>query len=275
MLVAKTQPQATKEELKRKELAAFLRSRRERVKTIPKAFTSLSRRRTPGLRREEVAELAAVGTAWYTWLEQARDIQPSAEVLERIGKALALTPSEMRHLFCLAGKPSNSDRSPKWSTIPKTLVDLLDQAIQAPALVLNAEMESLYWNSNFSDSIVDLDSIPEDQRNWFHFIFCNKDFKSRIENWETHAQDIIGIFRAAAVNHVGSPWFTALLNRIKEENKKFSDWWDRYDVHDRRIFFFNLKHPLKGHLPFEVSFLIPTDAPELRVVVFNLRKPSN
>ena len=199
------QIQVTEEAMKQRELASFLRGRRERVKTVPSQFSGLSRRRTPGLRREEISEMAGVGTAWYTWLEQARDIQPSTEVLERIGKALELTLPEMRHLFSLAGKPIPATYSPKVQKIPKTLEALINTAIQAPSLVLGAEMDSLYWNKQFSDSVVDLNSYPEDQRNWIYFIFCNKDFKNRIENWETHAKFILGIFRAVAVNQVGSP----------------------------------------------------------------------
>ena len=100
-------------ESRRRELADFLRTRREKLKPEQMGLAQSSRRRTPGLRREEVAELAGVGTTWYTWLEQARDIQPSAEVLRRLGQALKLTSAEMRHMFALAGKaaPTELDES--------------------------------------------------------------------------------------------------------------------------------------------------------------------
>ncbi|MEO5971709.1 MAG: helix-turn-helix transcriptional regulator, partial [Bdellovibrionia bacterium] len=122
----------TEEGRKRRELANFLRNRREKIKDIPKSFLGSSRRRTPGLRREEVAELAGVGSAWYTWLEQARDIQPSSEVLDRIGEALRLTLVEKRHLFCLAGKPIPSNFLTTVPALPESVKSFVENAIQAP-----------------------------------------------------------------------------------------------------------------------------------------------
>jgi transcriptional regulator with XRE-family HTH domain len=262
------------DEQRRRELADFLRSRRERLKPNPGKFVQLSRRRTPGLRREEVAELAGVGATWYTWLEQARDIQPSSEVLDRIGKALELNPFELTHLFQLAGKVLPSVLDATHEEVPAAVKRVIDHTLGVPAMVLGERFDLLYWNSEFNYLFGDVTRIPQADRNWMFLLLCDKKIRSSIVDWDTHGKRIMAEFRAAIGDRIGNPWIAELIERMKRESPEFENWWKSHDVRERVSLSFELTHQDLGRVSFERSVYSPVDAPKLRMVVYTPLTPN-
>ena len=254
-------------EHRRLELADFLRTRREKLKPEQVGIAQLSRRRTPGLRREEVAELAGVGTTWYTWLEQARDIQPSSEVLRRLGNALNLNPAEMRHLFSLAGKSFASAVAPGTETVSASLRRLIDHAVSVPALVLGYRWDVITWNAPAAAMLPDLLSLAPENRNWLYHVFFN-DVVDRVERWEDHARRLVAEFRASVSDSLDSPWVTELVELMKSRSPQFTQWWREHDVRDRQPVIIQVTSPEKGPVLYERTILKTAEEPKLTILIF-------
>ena len=157
---------------RRQELAGFLRSRRERIAPEQVGLPPASRRRTPGLRREEVATLAGVGVTWYTWLEQGRDINASPQVLDAVARTLLLDPHERDHLFRLADAPDSTGQS-ECKTLPPTAQLLLDQLEPFPACIRNARYDVLAFNQAYEELLGPLSDLPFEERNSLWRMFTN------------------------------------------------------------------------------------------------------
>lgn len=257
------------DEERRKELADFLRTRRERLKPVPGKVSQLTRRRTPGLRREEVAEIAGVGATWYTWLEQARDIQPSADVLERVGKALELNPFELNHLFALAGRIAPASGVQTLEQVPPSLKRIIDD-LRFPALVVGERLDHLYWNKRYIELIApEWEEIQgKSIRNWLQYIFLEPLVRERLVDWETHSKRIIAEFRASIGEQIGSPWVTELVEQLRSKSPEFAASWKSHDVRERVSLTFEVDHPKLGRLCFERSVYSPVDAPKLKFTLF-------
>jgi MmyB-like transcription regulator ligand binding domain/Helix-turn-helix domain len=216
-------------QLRRQELAAFLRSRRERIMPEQVGLPPASRRRTPGLRREEVATLAGVGVTWYTWLEQGRDIHASTQVLDAIARTLLLDPHERTHLFTLADAP---DASPahECQSLPPTIKPLLDHLEPYPACVRNARYDLLAYNSVYCHLIEDLDKLPFEDRNALWLCFTNPAWRARMIDWDDATRRMVAEFRAAMAEHVGEPAWKCLVNRLSKASSEFADLWERHDI---------------------------------------------
>lgn len=256
------------DEQRRRELADFLRTRRERLKPTPGKFVQLSRRRTPGLRREEVAELAGVGATWYTWLEQARDIQPSSEVLDRIARALELNPFEVKHLFTLAGKVVPSANTFTREEVPPAVKRMIDETMNVPAIVLGERLDLLYWNGEFNYFLSSIPLLSSESHNWMELIFCNEAVRKNLIDWETHARRIIAEFRAAIGDQIGTPWAVELIDRLRAKSPEFADWWKSHDVRERVSLSFEILHSELGRISFERSVYSPVDLPKIKLVMF-------
>jgi transcriptional regulator with XRE-family HTH domain len=253
---------------RRKELADFIRTRREKLKPALDKVSPMIRRRTPGLRREEVAELAGVGATWYTWLEQSRDIHPSTEVLERVGKALSLNPFEMRHLFTLAGKVYQGAEVPTNETVPAALKRFVDESLDIPALVVGERKDHLYWNEHFTTQVRNALCGQSDGRNYLEMLFLDPAAREFLVNWESHAKRMIAEFRAGIGDKIGTPWVSELIERLKSQSSEFALWWKDHDVSDRSVFTYEINHPKLGRLAFERTVYSPAEAPELKLVLF-------
>jgi transcriptional regulator with XRE-family HTH domain len=217
------------EESRRRELAAFLRSRRERIAPEQVGLPAIGRRRTPGLRREEVAQLAAVGVTWYTWLEQARDIQVSAQVLDAIARGLLLDASERRHLFALAGAP---DPAPPIScpTITPSVAALMEQLEPMPCMAANARFDILAYNRPYSWMIGDLDAVAPQDRNLLLLAFTHPDWKRALVDYEQATSMMVAKFRSAMADHVAEPAWKALLKRLMLASPEFAAKWGQHEV---------------------------------------------
>jgi hypothetical protein len=216
-------------EIRRHELAAFLRHRREHVTPERVGLPRGPRRRTPGLRREEVAQLAAVGVTWYTWLEQARDIQVSVQVLDALARALLLDPTERVHLFQLAGAVDPAPTSVCPSVTP-ALRGLLEQLEPYPACVQNSRYDILAYNRTYGLLLCDLDAVPSEDLNCMVLAYTHAQWRSSIVHLEETTRLMAAKFRAAMAGHLADPAWKTLLKRLRAESPDFCAAWDRHEV---------------------------------------------
>ncbi|MFF0474485.1 helix-turn-helix domain-containing protein [Streptomyces sp. NPDC004284] len=220
---------APEQDVRRHELAAFLRSRRERITPEEVGLPRGRRRRTPGLRREEVAQLSAVGVTWYTWLEQARDIQVSPQVLDALAGALLLDPTERSHLFALAGHADPHPEAP-CSAVTPTLRRLLDQLEPVPAAIQNSRYDFLAHNRTFGQLFCDLDALPREDRNSLWLAFTNEDFRASVTDLPEVMRALAGKLRAAMAEHLAEPAWKQLVRRLEDASPEFRELWARHEV---------------------------------------------
>ncbi|MEV5909593.1 helix-turn-helix transcriptional regulator [Streptomyces chartreusis] len=219
--------------IRRHELAAFLRHRREHIAPEQVGLPRGSRRRTPGLRREEVAQLAAVGVTWYTWLEQARDIQVSVQVLDALARTLMLDPSERSHLFQLAGAvdPTPATACPSVTPAMRAVLERLEPY---PACLQNSRYDILAHNRTYGLLLCDLEAVPPEDRNCMILSYTNQDWQSSIVHLEETQRLMAARFRAAMAGHLGEPAWKMLLGRLRTESPAFREVWERHEVVSHR-----------------------------------------
>lgn len=216
-------------EIRRHELAAFLRHRREHITPEQVGLPRGRRRRTPGLRREEVAQLSAVGVTWYTWLEQARNIQVSVQVLDALARTLLLDASERAHLFNLAGA---IDPAPGTNCAAVTDAQriLLEQLEPLPACISNSRYDILAYNRTYGLLLCDLDAVAPADRNCMVLCYTNPDWQSAIVRLEETMRLMAAKFRANMAEHLGEPAWKMLLKRLMTESAEFREAWERHEV---------------------------------------------
>ncbi|MFJ6082497.1 helix-turn-helix transcriptional regulator [Streptomyces sp. NPDC092369] len=219
--------------IRRHELAAFLRHRREHITPEQVGLPRGSRRRTPGLRREEVAHLSAVGVTWYTWLEQARDIQVSVQVLDALARTLLLDPSERAHVFQLAGAV---DPTPATScaSITPSLRAVLDQLEPIPASVQNSRYDILAYNRTYGLLLCDLEEVPAEDRNCMILSYTNPEWQSSIVHLADAQRTMAARFRASMAGHLAEPTWKTLLKRLRAESEDFREAWERHEIVEHR-----------------------------------------
>jgi MmyB-like transcription regulator ligand binding domain/Helix-turn-helix domain len=215
---------------RRRELAAFLRSRRERIAPEEVGLPPAPRRRTPGLRREEVATLAGVGVTWYTWLEQGRDINVSPQVLDAVSRTLLLDPHEREHLFRLAEVPDGSTER-ECQAIPPTVTVLLRKLDPYPAAVRNARYDVLSFNRSYELlSGGDLTDAPFEERNTLWRAFMHPGVRAAMVDWEEAVARMVAEYRAALADHIAEPAYKCLISRLSQASPEFAAIWDRHEV---------------------------------------------
>jgi len=254
----------------RRELGAFLSSRRARLRPdefgLPKGP-----RRTPGLRREEVALLSGVSVSWYTWLEQGRDIQPSANALHRLSNILKLDRIESAHLFAL------SARTPPPATPDENLSEGLRKLVEAlnptPAYIRNTRLDILAWNPAIADLFVDYGTLQPHERNTLRLLFLHQPYQTLIQEWEQMARGMIATFRAARAQATDKTPFDSLIKELSSLSTEFRLWWQDTDVRGFDEGCKRLRHPKMGHIEFTYIALAPTDRPDLSLVTY-IPKPS-
>lgn len=222
-------PRTREADVRRHELAAFLRHRREHIAPEQVGLPRGRRRRTPGLRREEVAQLSAVGVTWYTWLEQARDIQVSVQVLDALARALLLDAGERAHLFQLAGAVDPTPATSCPSVTP-ALRAVLTGLEPMPACVQNSRYDILAYNSTYGQLLCDLDAVPPEDRNCMILSYTNDEWRSSIVHLEETQRLMAARFRATMAGHLAEPAWKMLLKRLHTESAEFRAAWDRHEV---------------------------------------------
>ncbi|MHB8618509.1 MAG: helix-turn-helix transcriptional regulator [Chloroflexota bacterium] len=252
---------------RRKELADFLRTRRQRLRPDELGLPSTKRRRTPGLRREELAYLAGVGVTWYTWLEQGRPIRVSAQVLESVAAALLLDSTERRHLFALADDLQLPTAGGS-NLVRSALQQLLDQQEPSPAYVMGSRWDVLAWNHAASAVLADFEAIPVEDRNMVWLLFTDTRFRRLLVDWEAHAQAVLAQFRTDCGFHVGERRFANMIDRLRATSPEFGTWWQWHDVRLRPTERREFNHPIAGRLVLQQFTFVTSDNPDLRVVVY-------
>lgn len=244
-------------------LAEFLRAHREAVTPEQVGLPSAGRRRTPGLRREEVAMLAGVSLTWYTWLEQGRRINASPDVLAAIGRALRLDEAGIEHLLGLAQPSPVPVPAPKEA--PTALVRLIDSMEPAPAYVLGPRWEFLAWNqaqARLYPRIVELDGL---ERNLLWVLFADPFTRQLIVDWDIHARQALAEFRAGTAALRADAELAELVGKLAAESEEFAAWWPEQTVSSFETRIRRFHHPAAGLLTFEYQQLAPVEWPGLRV----------
>ena len=239
---------------RRQELAAFLRSRRERIAPEQVGMPPALRRRTPGLRREEVATLAGVGVTWYTWLEQGRDINASPQVLDAVARTLLLDPHERDHLFRLADAADSTGQS-ECKTLPPTAQLLLDQLAPFPACIRNARFDVLAYNQAYEDMLGPLDQLPFEERNSLWRIFTNPACRTAWLDWDEGTRRMVAEYRAAMAEHVAEPAWKCLVSRLTKASREFAELWERHEVASPENLTKRYLHPEVGLLNLNYTHL--------------------
>jgi MmyB-like transcription regulator ligand binding domain/Helix-turn-helix domain len=240
--------------LRRRELADFLRSRRERIAPEDVGLPPASRRRTPGLRREEVATLAGVGVTWYTWLEQGRDINASPQVLGAVARTLLLDPHERDHLFRLADTPDGTGQADCTSLTPTAQV-LLDKLDPFPACVRNARYDILAYNQAFDLIMGPLAELPFEERNSLWRMFTVQSCRAATLDWEEGTRRMVAEYRAAMAEHVAEPAWKCLVARLTKASPEFAELWERHEVASPENLTKRILHPDVGLLKLNYTHL--------------------
>jgi transcriptional regulator with XRE-family HTH domain len=256
------------DERRRAELADFLRTRRARIAPQDTGLPAGGRRRTPGLRREEVALLASVSASYYTWLEQARPVNASPAVLDAIAVALRLDDDERTHLRTLASPPAErSTTAPASGAAPEQLQQLLDHQGLFPAYVADARLDVLAWNAAAADVVFDFGALPPAQRNVVWLLFAERSYRERLRSWEEEAREAVAVLRMYAAQHPNDAWYGALSAELSERSDDFAAWWAAHDVRRVGLRTRAIDHPRLGLLELERLSLTPAAAPDLRLCV--------
>jgi len=250
-------------------LGAYLKDRR--AKLDPAAFGyPPARRRTPGLRREEVAQRAYISPTWYTWLEQGRGGAPSADVLDRITRALMLTDVEREHLFLLGlGRPPEV-RYRKDEGVTPRLQRVLDALEPSPAIIKTATWDVVAWNRAASAMLTDYGSLPPEQRNILRIIFLDPRVRAAQYDWEGVARLVVGAFRVDAARAGAASQVEPLVDELCRLSPEFKAMWRDNDVHGAHgEAVKHIRHPVLGPLSFEYSAFAVDGRPDLSMVVYN------
>ncbi|MFD5267998.1 helix-turn-helix transcriptional regulator [Streptomyces sp. NPDC058335] len=254
----------------RRELAEFLRTRRERITPADVGLPAGQRRRTPGLRREEVAQLAYISTEYYTRLEQARGPHPSREVLAQLARALRLSDAERDHLHHLAGTPQGPPPGPS-REVRQSIVDLLHRLPQAAAFVLSATYEVIAWNDLAAALMEDFSALSRRDRNVVRRAFLQQPGGGRrlysVSDADEFARTAAQHLRAAAARYPDDPELTALIAELVDGSEEFARLWAAHEVTARPTLCKTFDHPLVGPVTVNCDVLDITDRDQ-RVVIY-------
>jgi transcriptional regulator with XRE-family HTH domain len=260
--------QDEKDELRRRELASFLRASRARLSPADVHLPRTARRRVAGLRREEVAELAGIGAAWYTWMEQARPLNVSVSTLERISVALQLDDQEREHLFLLGGqatpRPDGGDRGEVMGSVRQVLASLDPN----PAYALNPRWDVIAWNRAAAVLFGDFEKILKSRRNIVSLTFTDKKFRNLFVDWEPFARCVIAHFRSDSAAHAGDPRWSELIHVLSQQSVEFREWWPSHQVAWPPNLRKELRHPVMGRVVFQTLDLELFRPARLRVVAY-------
>lgn len=269
-LITPVEPLPLRVDDNRKQLGAFLRARRESLDPQRLGLPRSGRRRTPGLRREEVAMLADVGVTWYTWLEQGREVNPSAAVMQAVAGALQCSALETRHLFVLAGLPPlESTQAPVCEGISAGARRMLDSLMPQPASIQKPNFDIVAWNASFCRLMgVDFSVMPEDDRNCIYLYLTNDAWRSRLANRDV-LPTFVSYFRAAMAEHRGDSAWEHKLARFFAASAEFEALWhQRYDVRGVENQLKSFNHPEIGAFSLQQMYWYSAPRNGSRLLVY-------
>lgn len=256
---------------RRKELGEFLQALRQRGTPEEYGFPAGQRRRTKGLRREEVAQLAGISATWYTWIEQGREVNVSSEALDRLAQALKLSRSERTYLFDMADRRDPRGTETEADQVPETLVGMLDN-ISIPAYIMGRTWDVLAWNrpaealfSGWLDKLTAGGPAP----NLLRFVFQNPEARQFVVNWEVRARRLVAEFRADCRGRLEEPELQRLVNELSQASADFERFWKQHDVLERQGGQRAFNHPKKGNINFQQVTLRPVEQEQLKLVLLS------
>jgi transcriptional regulator with XRE-family HTH domain len=249
-------------------LGSYLKDRRAKLDPAAFGFTP-KRRRTPGLRREEVAQRANISPTWYTWLEQGRGGAPSANVLDRIAGALMLTDVEREHLFLLGLGRSPEVRYRKDEGVTPRLQRVLDALEPCPALIRTAVWNVVAWNRAATVMLTDYGALPSDQRNILRLVFLDPKVRAAQYDWDSVARFVVGAFRVDAARAGAAEEVQPLVDELCRLSPEFKTMWQDNDVRSHGEVIKQIRHAVLGPLFFEYSAFAVDGRPDLSMVVYN------
>jgi transcriptional regulator with XRE-family HTH domain len=249
-------------------LGAYLKDRRAKLDPAAFGFTP-KRRRTPGLRREEVAQRANISPTWYTWLEQGRGGAPSANVLNRIAGALLLTDVEREHLFLLGLGRSPDVRYRKDEGVTPRLQRVLDALEPCPALIRTAVWNVVAWNRAATVMHTDYGALPSDQRNILRLVFLDPIVRAAQYDWDSVARFVVGAFRVDAARAGAAEEVQPLVDELCRLSSEFKTMWQDNDVRSHGEVVKRIRHAVLGPLSFEYSAFAVDGRPDLSMVIYN------
>ncbi|MEG8042036.1 helix-turn-helix transcriptional regulator [Sphingomonas faeni] len=258
------------------QLGTYLRDRRARLDPVAFGFDS-GRRRTPGLRREEVASRANISPTWYTWLEQGRGGAPSADVLDRIARGLMLTEPEREHIYMLGlGRLPEARYQPVDGISPR-LQRVLDGMLLSPAIIKTAMWDVVGWNRAAALLLTDYAKLPREGRNILRLIFGSDHIRARNEDWDDIARYVVGAFRAdvARAGANNSAAATTLIAELSRLSPEFAALWEDNNVSAHTEGVKRIHHPDAGLLAMEFSSFAVEGRPELGMIVYNPASPGD
>ncbi|MGD2168320.1 MAG: helix-turn-helix transcriptional regulator [Gammaproteobacteria bacterium] len=250
-------------------LISFLKDRRARIKPADLGLPDAARRRTPGLRREDVAAIAGVSVTWYTWLEQGRDIRVSEQVLEKIATALRLDSDERDYLFMLTQHrlPAPAPADEHYHDVGETLRRMID-SLGIPAIVTTERWDVLYWNSLVTAVIRDYRQFEPAERNLLKILFINEADRLSRKDFEAMAHRVVPKFRVDFSQSAAPEAFEDLVDELSQASSLFKQLWDYPDLATRSVGVHTLDHEKHGPLQFEHSSYVPEGSPHLRVIIY-------
>ncbi|MFA7268971.1 MAG: helix-turn-helix transcriptional regulator [Sterolibacterium sp.] len=259
---------------RRKELGQFLQALRSRSEPAAFGFAAGNRRRTQGLRREEAAQLAGISPTWYTWIEQGREVNVSAEVLDRLAQTLKLNRSERAYLFEMAGRHDPQAAQAEEDGAPEILTGLLAD-IAIPAYIMGRSWDLLAWNRPAAKLFTGwLDKpLPSSAPlpNMLRFVFLMPQARQFVVGWEARARRIAAEFRADCRSRLEEPALQRLIEELMQASPDFARYWKQHDVMERQGGQRAFNHPLRGLINYQQVTLRPVEHEQLKLV---LLKPS-
>lgn len=252
------------------ELGNLLRSRRRALSPMEIGISDTSRRKTPGLRREEVAELAGISVDWYTRLEQGRDVTPSPGTLAAIARALRLSPAETEHMksLSLQAPPARFERE----TVPETIHVLLSQ-LGVPAYVTGRRWDILAWNEHATELLTDFSKYEEEERNMLYYMLTDRGVREMLPDWEQEARRMVSQFRAMYDAFCDDPAFARLVATLTERSAQFKEWWQAHEVRRPSLGEKHLRHPRFGDISVEYASFQASQDPALKLVLYTRVTP--
>ncbi len=255
----------------RKTLGTFLANHRGRLKPDELGLSRGSRR-TPGLRREEVAVLAGVSVSWYTWLEQGRDIQASADTLRRVADVLRLDRVESAYLFALSSREQPCSATDEQLT--EALTTLLEHMNPIPAYIRNSRLDILAWNAAVAELLVDYASLAPHERNTLRLMFLYRPYRTLLLDWEQMTRGMLATFRAARAKARDKTPFDRLVEELSAASPEFREWWPDVDVKGFEEGRKRLRHPTMGRVDLTYVALAPQGRLDLTLTAY-LSRPAD
>ena len=252
-------------------LSEFLKARRAAITPAAACLPEGTRRRTPGLRREEVAQLSGVSSTWYTWLEQGRDIKVSPSVLDCIAAALQLTKDERSYLFALAleNGPGIADYTQEESSaIHPSLQKILQELKTCPTMISDRHCGIVGWNEAAAHVFLDFAKLAPQQRNMISLLFERKEFRRLAVNWEQFVRGYLSIFRAYYGQYLEDRWYDEFIAEMKERHPEFNPLWEESRVSSAPDVVLEFRHAKAGKMLFHLTSLQVQGAADLRCSIY-------